>query len=97
MDTDRHNTYLQARRAEYEASQIRLFYSELHVSMSKQTRLVIQAGEALERLISRISGPELLAHADQATSERLVLLQTELFKQLHNLKSCLLNLLSLEV
>lgn len=88
---------MQARRAEYEASQIKLFYSELHVTMNKQTRLVIQAGEALERLIGRLSSPDLMSAADRATTEHLLALQAELFKQLHNLKSCLLSLLSLEV
>lgn len=65
--------------------------------MHKQTRQVIHAGESLERLVQRLSSPELLMSVDSTTNENLLMLQAELYKQLHSLKSCLLSLLSLEV
>jgi hypothetical protein len=87
----------QARKAEYEATQLRLLFSELRASLDSHSRAILHAGEALEKLAGRLSAPEMLAAADPSLTEKLMGLQAEMFSQVDKLKSSLLHMMSIEL
>ena len=87
----------QAKKAEFEAAQLKLLFGELRVSLDRQSRAVLQAGEALEKLAGKLAAPNLLAAADQPFAEKVLSLQSEMYGCVDKLKSSLLHLMSIEI
>ena len=88
---------LQARKAEYEASQLRVLFSELRGSLDTHSRSILHAGEALEKLSGKLGSPETMSNASPGLADSLMGLQAEMYSQVDKLKSGLLHMMSIEL
>lgn len=88
---------LQARKAEYEASQLRVLFSELRSSLDTHSRSILHAGEALEKLSGKLGSPETMSNASPGLADSLMGLQAEMYSQVDKLKSGLLHMMSIEL
>ena len=88
---------LQAKRAEFEAAQMKLRYGELRGALDRQAQAVLQAGTNLERLTDRLASPTFLAAADEDFAEKILGLQSDMFGCVEKLKASLMRLLSIDV
>lgn len=88
---------LQARKAEYEASQLRILFSELRSSLDTHSRSILHAGEALEKLSGKLCSPDIISHASPGLADALMGLQADMYSQVDKLKSGLLHMMSIEL
>jgi len=87
---------LQAHKAEYETTQLRLLFSELRSSLDSHSLAILHAGEALEEMAGELSVPEMLAAEDPEQTGKLMGLQAEMYCQVDKLKRSLLHMMSIE-
>lgn len=68
---------------------MRMFFKDMEAAFQRQSRVVMQAGEALEALTHQLGDPHMLAATDQAVAQKVLHLQSDMFRCVQQLKNSL--------